>query len=131
MRGAKKETKGLKIIFQKFSVYIGLGVLIMLIMSLLGNISRMKSVDLRIEKEKERVEKLKEKREELQRNLEFVQSEEYIEQQLRDNLGLAKEGEIVVILPDEDIVKKFAPRIEEEEEIPLEPNWKKWVGLFL
>lgn len=131
MESAKSETKGLKEIFEKFSFYIGLGVLALLIMSLLGSISRMKNVSLKIDKEKEKVEKLKKENEELQKNLEFVQSEEYVEKQLRDNLGLAKEGEIVVILPEAEIVKKFAPRIDEEEKIPLEPNWKKWMKLFL
>jgi cell division protein FtsB len=130
MRGIKKDTKGLKAIPQKFSVYIGLGVIIMLIMSLWSNISRMKSVNLKIEKEKEKVEKIKKENEELQKDLEFVQSGEYIEKQLRENLGMAKEDEVVVILPEEEIVKKFAPRIDEEEEIPLEPNWKKWMQLF-
>ena len=90
----------------------------------------MKNVNSRIEEEKERIEVLEQEREELQEKLEFVQSEEYIEKQLRDNLGLAKEGEIVVILPAEEIVKKFAPRIDEEEEIPLEANWKMWMKLF-
>jgi cell division protein FtsB len=99
-------------------------------MSLLSGISRMKNVNSRIDREEEKVEKLKKENEDLQRELEFVQSEEYIEKQLRDNLGLAKEGETVVILPDEDIVRKFAPRNDKEEEILPDPNWKKWMKLF-
>lgn len=131
MKSASVETKGLKKIFQKYSFYIGLGVLIMLVMSLLGNISRIKNVNLKIEKEKEKVEELRQENEELQKDLEFVQSEEYIEKQLRDSLNLAKEGEIVVILPEPEIVKKFAPRVDEEEEILPNPNWRKWMRLFL
>ncbi len=90
----------------------------------------MKQVGLKIEKEKEKIEKLKQENEELQKNLEIVKSEEFIEKQLRDKLGMAKEGEIVVILPDAEEVKKFAPRIDEEEEVLPDPNWKKWIHLF-
>jgi phosphoglycerate-specific signal transduction histidine kinase len=90
----------------------------------------MKEVGMKIEKEKEKIEKLKKEKEELQKDVEMARSEEFIEKQLRDNLGLAKEGEIVVILPDYETVKKFAPGIEEEEDLLPEPNWKKWVNLF-
>ena len=33
-------------------------------------------------------------------------SDEFIEKQLRDKLGLAKKGEIILILPDEETLKK-------------------------
>ena len=44
---------------------------------------------------------------------------------------MAKEGEIVVILPDPETVRKFAPSIYTEEEPLPDPNWKKWLKLFL
>ena len=44
---------------------------------------------------------------------------------------MAKEGEIVVILPDEHILRKLAPDREIEEEVLPDPNWKKWMKLFL
>jgi cell division protein FtsB len=131
MKGIKKESEGLKIFTEKITRYIGLGVSVLLLISLLGSISRMKSVGLKIDREKEKIEKLKKENEELQKNVEIARSEEFIEKQLRDKLGLAKEGEIIVILPDSETVKKFAPKIDEEEEILPEPNWRKWLKLFL
>ena len=55
------------------------------------------------------------------------QGEEFIEEQARNKLNLAKEGETIVILP---------PNVEElvgwrEENGPEElPNWQKWRNLF-
>ena len=66
----------------------------------------------------------------MEQRLAEVKGEEYIEKQLRDNLGLAKEGEIVVVLPDEEILRKIAPSVPEEEDILPDPTWKKWLKLF-
>ena len=131
MKSVKEESQGLNKIFKKLSPYIGLGILLLLTLSLLGSISRTKKIGLEINKEEEKINKLKKENEELQKDLEIASSEGFIEKQLRDKLGMAKEGEIVVILPDEEIVKKYAPRVDEEEEILPDPNWKKWMKLFL
>jgi hypothetical protein len=130
MKVVNKEPKGQKNVLEKLAPYAGYGVLIFLTFSLLGSISRMRDVGSQIDREKDKVDKVKQESEELHKNLEIVKSEEFIEKQLRDNLGLAKEGEIVVILPDTEMVKKFAPRQDEEEEVVLSPNWKKWMHLF-
>lgn len=130
MKINKKGLNSIKQLKVHPSRYISLGVLVFLVLSLLGNISRIKEVGLKIEKEEERVHKLQKENEELRKNLEITKSEEFIEKQLRDNLGLAKDGEIVVILPDAETVKKFAPREDEDEQITLNPNWKKWLELF-
>ena len=82
-------------------------------------------------KEKEDdIEKIREENEELSQRVEIFKSEEFVESQLRDKLGLAKEGETIIVLPDEETIKKFAPSDEKEEEILPDPNWKKWFKLF-
>ncbi len=43
---------------------------------------------------------------------------------------MAKEGEIIIVLPDEEILGTLAPNLEEEEEALPDPNWKKWLKLF-
>ena len=63
--------------------------------------------------------------------MEKVQSDIYIEKQMRDKLGLAKEEEVVIIMPDEEILRKLAPTYPEEEQTLPDPNWKKWAQLFL
>ena len=42
-----------------------------------------------------------------------------------------KDGETIVVLPEEETLRKMAPRFEREEEVLPDPTWKKWVKLFL
>jgi len=131
MKGDKKSIPGMKVLLTKLVPVFEIGVLALLFFSLIGSISRTKNVVLKIEKEKQQVEELKKEREKIIKDIEIAQSQDFVEKQLRDKLSMAKEGEIVVILPDAEEVKKFAPRIDEEEEILPEPNWKKWLNLFM
>lgn len=81
---------------------------------------------------KEALDKLEDENKELQRQLENVKTERYSEKEARDKLNLAKEGEIVLVLPDDDVLRKLSPRRKEEQEHLLpDPNWKKWLSLFL
>lgn len=116
----------LKTSYIYLAVFLGL----LLLLSFVRNIAKISDAQKRIEKAEGRVEKLRKENEEMERRLAEVKGEEYIERQLRDNLGLAKEGEIVVVLPDEEILRKIAPSVPEEEDILPDPTWKKWLKLF-
>src|SRR3972149_2820528 len=105
-------------------------VFLVLSISLIRNIIKISQAGKRIDQENLKVENLKEENIELKKRLEEVQSEEYIEKELRDKLGLAKEGETILVLPEEDIVRSLAPKLTEEEETLPDPNWKKWLKLF-
>ena len=102
----------------------------MLLLSLTKNFKKTLSVSSQIEKEREKVENLKKENESLRKQVEKVSSETHIEKQLRDKLGLAKEGEYVVVLPDDSVLKSLAPKIDEEESSSLLENWQKWLLLF-
>jgi len=114
----------------KYLTYILIIFLVMLALSLFRNISRIRQTNQKIEEKREKVEKLKKENEELTKRLEIVDEAEFIEKKLRDDLGLAKEGEIVVILPSKEVLKSLAPDYEEEEDSLPDPNWKKWLNLF-
>jgi len=131
LKKKKANFEGIKKTLEKFTGYIALGIVVLLIFSLFASISKIREVNTKIAKEKKVLEELKKDNENLQKNLEKAQSEEFIEKQLRDKLGMAREGEIVVILPDPETVKKFAPSFDIEEESIPDPNWKKWLKLFL
>lgn len=61
----------------------------------------------------------------LEEQLKFVQTDDFIEQESREKLGLVKQGEVVV-------QEKFKPRIEQKiEEKVNKPNWKQWLELFI
>lgn len=64
----------------------------------------------------------------LQKELEYAQSDEFIEQEARNRLGLGREGETVVLLPKSQIPNpNDQTRGEKEENLP---NWKRWWMLF-
>ena len=110
--------------------YIFIALFLVLSISLIRNIIKISQAGKRIDEAEARVESLKEENLKLQQRLDDVLSESYIEKELRDKLGLAKEGETILVLPEEDIVKSLAPETVEEPEALPEHNWKKWVRLF-
>ncbi|OGM84628.1 hypothetical protein A2376_03270, partial [Candidatus Woesebacteria bacterium RIFOXYB1_FULL_47_31] len=111
-----------KVKLKSYYLYVGLFLGFLFLLSLVRNVSKIADAEKRISKAQERVEKLRKENEETERRLAEVKGEEYIEKQLRDKLGLAKEGEIVVVLPDEETLRKIAPGIAEEEDVLPDPT---------
>lgn len=72
--------------------------------------------------------RLEEENKRFQGELEYAQSPEFIEQEARNRLGLGREGEAVVLMPND----KFQMTNGKAEEKAIEnlPNWKKWWRLF-
>ena len=111
---------------------VGLGILfVFLLVSLIRNISIMATGDKRIAEEEAKLEKARKKNSELKATVAKISTPEYLEKQARDRLGLVREGETIVVLPDEETLKKMAPRFEREVDTLPDPTWKKWVKLFL
>lgn len=113
----KKLIPGLIIIF---SLY--------LIVSLSREIFDLIQKEKIIGKEQLKLEELEVGNQVLREQLNYVQSEEFVEKEAREKLGMTKGGEIVVILPEdfEEMVKQSQGAVEPEEI----PNWKQWLGLF-
>jgi len=110
--------------------YIFIALFLVLSISLIRNIIKISQAGKVVGEASLRVEMLKEENLKLQERLNEVQGEAYVEKELRDKLGLAKEGETILVLPEEDIVRSLAPKPAEEEETLPDPNWKKWLKLF-
>lgn len=122
---APKSIQSLKKIF----VLVVFGILML---SLVKNVSRVFDARERVQKEAQRLEKAQEKNAQLERQVAKVQSESYVEKQAYEKLGLVKDTEIVLVLPEEDVLRKLSPHIEESENVrESTPNWKKWVDLLL
>lgn len=98
--------------------------------SLVKSIKRIQMGNTVIEKTKIKIEKVNEENKKLSEQLKITQSEEFLEKQLRNKLGLAKEGEIILVLPEASVVRKLSPIIPMEEEIKPKSNWQKWMELF-
>lgn len=105
-------------------------IFLILVSSLVKSLTRINAAQKLIKKEETRLEKARQENERLSDQLKTIQSDDYIEKQFRDKLGLVKDGEIVVVLPEAEIVKKLSPQIPEEEEVKPKPNWQKWLELF-
>ena len=103
----------------------------LLLLSVVGNIRKVISIQSQVQEGKQKIEKLKKENEELIGKIKQNQGPEFVEKQVRDKLGLIKEGERVVVLPDEDILRKLAPRVPQEEDTLPDPNWEKWLKLFI
>lgn len=126
MQRSEPQTKRRMSFFAYFIVFLSL----LLLISLVRNIARIKKAGEKITAAQQRVEDLEEEQEELKERIEEVNSQEFIEKQLRDKLGLAKEGEVIIVLPEEEVLRKLAPKPQIEEEMLPDPNWKKWAKLF-
>jgi len=113
-----------------YSKYLLIFGVVIVAISLVRNIIRTINIRNRIKEEEKKVEVLQKEKDELEKKVVEAESDAYIEKQLRDKLGLAKEGEIVLVLPEDEILRKIAPIINEEEDILPDPNWKKWFKLF-
>ena len=63
--------------------------------------------------------------EKLKKQLEYVQSDEFVEREAREKLGLGKPGETVVIVPTPEL----PPSAKASE--GRQSNWRKWWGLYV
>jgi cell division protein FtsB len=102
---------------------------LLLIVSSAKGIVQLLAVRERVSLAQENVSELERKQTELKDELAWRQSEVYREQEIRDQLHLAKPGEVVVYI-DESEYKQQESEDDEKggEELA---NWQKWVELFL
>ncbi|HLD92468.1 MAG TPA: septum formation initiator family protein [Patescibacteria group bacterium] len=105
-------------------------IFLILVSSLIKSLKRINEGKALVKRNEAKLEKIQKENERLEEQLKIIQSDEFVEKQLRNKLGLVKEGEIVVVLPEADIVKKLSPIIPEEEEVKPKPNWQRWIELF-
>ena len=110
-------------------IFILVGVfLVILGYSLISQIISTLRSDDRLEQASTELHKLELKNRELRKRLAEVKSIEFIEQQARDKLSFGREGETVVIIPEEKIQEVLSDKDENEE--PKLPNWQGWLRLF-
>lgn len=100
---------------------------ILLIFNLTRDIRRLLKASDQIKLAENQVRELEKENQQLEEKKEYYQSPEFIEEQARDKLNMAKPGETIVILPQnlEEVLgktKKVTP--------PELPNWQKWWKLF-
>jgi cell division protein FtsB len=85
----------------------------------------------RLQDLQQQVAQLQQKRHQLQQALVYEQSSMFIEQTARNQLGLAKPNETVVIFPrQQDVLGANTPAMTAMPQQPIAPNLQKWTNFF-
>ena len=79
----------------------------------------------KVREAEDRLEALRKENEALKNELKYKESGEFAEKEIRDKLGLVKEGEAIVVIPQES--EKETQKSGKED---TRPNWEKWKDLF-
>ncbi|MBI2039620.1 septum formation initiator family protein [Candidatus Microgenomates bacterium] len=110
-------------------ISLGIAILIMFLIgyNLINQISDALKSSERLSQEADNLAQLQAQNRQLKEKLSQIQSEEFIEEQARNKLGLAKAGETVVIIPEEKLKEVLGTS--ESAQIRL-PNWLGWWRLF-
>ncbi len=108
-----------------------LGVIMLIVLVIALNLvsqimSAVKSGD-RLSSAADIVYKLEVKNKQLQKKLTQIKSQEFIEEQARDKLGLTRKGETIVIIPEEKLKLILGAS---ESAKPRFPNWLGWFKVF-
>jgi cell division protein FtsB len=125
-----KKLETIKLKFKSLWGYVIWIIVIILVFSIIKNINRVLNIRKQVQIERQRVEKMQAENVGLQAKINQAQGQDFIDKQIRDKLGLTKEGEAIVILPDESIVRSLAPSVSTNQDTLPDPNWKKWKKLF-
>ena len=88
------------------------------------------TADRRVESAVRKVEELAGRREELRKELEWVETDEFVEREAREKLMLSRPGEKTVMLPKVASGSMALRQEEETEPERLEP-WQQWWKLFV
>ena len=105
-------------------------VLLVVIFSLVRSLLGYLKLDDRFLLAENQVEKLSEENQSLGVELYEEDKDFVMEKELRDSLGFSRQGEVVVVLPDDLVNKTIEDRKQEDVSEKQLPNWKKWWNLF-
>ncbi|HCM82250.1 MAG: Septum formation initiator [Candidatus Gottesmanbacteria bacterium GW2011_GWB1_44_11c] len=82
-----------------------------------------------VQEEQKRLSQLEKKHEELTKKLEMVQTSAFVEKEARDRLGMAKEGETIIIMGESPLPQNTG-KAPQPGNSPMLPNWKQWWKIF-
>lgn len=117
-----------KSILKKIGIIVVILIVILVAYNLIGQIFEATRSGDRLSKEAEELYKLEAENKELKKKLSESKSVQFLEEQARDKLGLAKKGETVVVI-SEDKLKQVLGATESAKEARL-PNPLGWWRVF-
>jgi cell division protein FtsB len=92
-----------------------------------SNVVKLYKAGGRLSEEETKLVEVKKKNQELKERLAQVQTPQYMEKEAREKLGMGKEGEVVVIVPADEV--STANKVVSKQ--GNEPNWVRWRRLYL
>ena len=104
--------------------------IILLAVTLVRDVQRANQIKAQVQAEKAKVAGIQADNTKLMAELAQTQNPDFIEQDIRNKLGLGKAGEAIVVLPDDETLRKLAPQMPVEVDTLPDPNWLKWEKLF-
>lgn len=106
-------------------------IVLFFLLALLGlgkQISGALEAGTRLDRAADELSKLQEENRKLKEDLVWVSSPEFIEEQARNKLNLAKQNE-TIFLVDQTQIDRVIAASKKVEEVKL-PNWQGWIKLF-
>jgi cell division protein FtsB len=92
------------------------------------NVAKLYKAGERVVKEEKKLAEAQTENRELKERLAEVQTPEFMEREAREKLGMGREGEVVVIIPEEEL-KGGSDKPQATDQV--EANWVKWRKLYL
>jgi cell division protein FtsB len=92
-----------------------------------SNVVKLYKSGGRLTEQEAKLVEVKKENKELKARLAQVQSSEFMEREAREKLGLGKEGEVVVIIPEKE-TESVKNKTQTQDD---EPHWVKWRKLYL
>jgi len=122
--------QGMKNLGSKIAGWVIWILIALLGIALVKDIQRSYQIKEQVQAEKDKVVGIQAENNKLMAELTQTQNPDFIEKEIRNQLGLGKAGEAIVVLPDDDTLKKLAPQVTVEADTLPPPNWEKWEKLF-
>jgi cell division protein FtsL len=119
----------------KFKYLLGTTLLFIVSISLVKSSFQVFKSKGRLDIVKEEITKLEEEKKKLESEIEYKQTQEYIEEKARNDLNLIKPGEKVYVVVGEDIKSSSESNVlsgssEREKENIKDKSWYSWYKLF-
>jgi len=110
MRNKRKDTFLFRIIYHRVTItVIGLVILIFISLPLAGNISKQYKINQEIGELETEISRLQSKNTELKKLMDYLESDDFVEEQARLNLSYKKADEsVVVVKPNEEGTSQLA-----------------------
>ena len=121
----------------KPKLWLSLGLLALLIFlssQLLASLKKKSSIDQEISALKEEASNAESQNSQFKKMIEYLESEQFAEEQAKLKLGLKKEGEQVAVITGLDEAtssQEVASSSDSSESINLINNWHRWFDYFL